>query len=480
MAENDDVLRNYKDIPEEDRRKAQVFFERGKTVADTGNFEYAIEMYIQGLSIDPENTEAHQALREISLKRKASGGKDMGMFDKMKHGPKKGDEKATMLNAEKLLSYDPGNMDRMEQVLKSAYRAGFYDTCLWVGPILQTANVASKKPDFNKFIALRDIYNALEEYLLAAEACRYAQTLRPEDMDLAQAMKNLAAKATMKKGKYGAAKSFRESVRDVELQDKLLEDERDVHEKDVLVRAIKAAEANWQQDPEDPARFAKYIDALVRPEQDEFDNRAIELLEEVYQKSNQFKWRQRVGQIRMAQLNRKERLLRAEAEENKNNPDFAELTQKLKEFRIEKAKTELAEYQLVLEHYPTDSTARFQVAVRTFQLGQFQEAIPVFQQVRSDPKYRVKATIYLGQAFLAAGFVDEAVDTLKGVIDEYPARGDETSIEMYYVYARALEERKEFQTAIKAYSQVAQWNFNYRDVQVRIKKLRSSDPTPTR
>lgn len=476
MAENDDVLRNYKDIPEEDRRKAQVFFERGKTVADTGNFEYAIEMYIQGLSIDPENTDAHQALREISLKRKASGGKDMGMLDKMKHGSKKGDDKATMLNAEKLLAYDPGNTDRMLQVFQGAYRAGFYDTCLWIGPILQKANVDSKKPDYNKFIALRDVYNALEEYLLATEACRYAQTLRPEDMDLQQAMKNLAARATMKKGKYGAAKSFRESVRDVELQDKLLEDERDVHETDVLVRAIKTAEANWKQDPEDPARFTKYIDALVRPEQDEFDDRAIQLLEEIYQKSNQFKWRQRVGYIRMAQLNRKERVMRAEVEENKNNPDFAELAQKLKEFRVEKAKTELAEYQLVLEHYPTDSTARFQVAVRTFQLGQYQEAIPVFQQVRSDPKYRVKATIYLGQAFLAAGFVDEAVDTLKGVIDEYPARGDETSIEMYYVYARALEERKDVQTAIKAYSQVAQWNFNYRDVQTRIKRLRAAAP----
>lgn len=475
---SDDILRNYHDIPEEDRRKAQVFFERGKTVSDTGNFEYAIEMYIQGLNVDPENTEAHQALREISLKRKASGGKDLGMVAKMKLGPKKGDEKTTMLNAEKLLSYDPGNTDRMEQVFKSAYRAGFYDTCLWIGPILQRANVESKKPDCGKFITLRDIYNSLEEYLLAAEACRYAQTLRPDDMDLAQAMKNLAARATMKKGKYGAAKTFRDSVRDVELQDRLLEDERDVHEKDVLVRAIHEAEAAYNQDAADPAKFSKLIEALVRPEQFEFEDRAIELLDETFQKTNQFKWRQRIGQIRMAQLSRRERMLRQEVAENKNNPDYAELLQKYKEFLVEKVKTELAEHQLVLDHYPTDSTSRYNVAIRTFELSQFQEAIPILQQVRSDPKYRVSATIYLGRAFLSAGFVDEAVDTLKGVIDEYPGRGDETSIKMYYWYARALEERKDIPTALKAYSQVAQWNFNYADVQTRIKRLRSTDPTP--
>ena len=69
-----------RDIPEEDRRKKlSVFFDRGgNCVADTGNFEYAIEMYIQGLTVDPENIEAHQALRDIAMKRKASGGKPMG------------------------------------------------------------------------------------------------------------------------------------------------------------------------------------------------------------------------------------------------------------------------------------------------------------------------------------------------------------------------------------------------------------------
>jgi tetratricopeptide (TPR) repeat protein len=110
-----------------------------------------------------------------------------------------------------------------------------------------------------------------------------------------------------------------------------------------------------------------------------------------------------------------------------------------------------------------------------FQLGQFQEAVPVLQHVRGDPKYRVAASVLLGQAFLSMGFVDEAVDTLKQVIDDYPGRGDEKSMQMFYWYARALEEKKDNAAAIKAYSQLAQWNFNFRDVQTRIKRLRSGD-----
>jgi tetratricopeptide (TPR) repeat protein len=468
---DDDVLRNYRAIPEEDRKRAKVFFDRGKTVADTGNYEYAIEMYIQGLNVDPENVEAHQILRDISLKRKASGGKDMGMMDKMKM-PKAKDDKLAMLNAEKLLAYSPGDTSRMLAMFQAAYKAGCYDTVLWIGPICQRANADTKKPDFKTFITLRDVYNAIEEYKLATEACHLALTLKPEDMDLQHEMKNLAAKQTMKGGKYGTAKSFRESIRDVEVQEKLLDADKDVHAIDALVKAINEAEAYWRAAPEDQARFSKLIDALRRTEQIEYENKAIELLEEMYQKTRQFKFRQRTGEIRMAQMNRQERSMAQALQAAKSSPGYAEQVQQFKEFRIEKVKTELEEYQLVLEHYPTDSNARFQVAARMFQLGQHQDVIPILQQVRSDPKHRVTASILLGQSFLGAGYPDEAVDTLKAVIDEYQGRGDERSMEMYYWYARALEEKKDDQPALKAYSQVAQWNFNYKDVQARIKRLR--------
>lgn len=467
----DDPVQNYLAIPEEDRERAKVFFDRAKTVAGTGNFEYAIEMYIQGLNVDPENLDAHQALRDISLKRKASGGKDMGMMDKMKM-PKAKDEKQLMLNAEKLLAYSPGDISRMVAMFQGAYKAGCYATVMWIGPIVQRANSEQKKPDFKTFITLRDVYTAIEEYKLATEACYLASTLRPDDMDLQHQMKNLAAMQTTKAGKYGVAKSFRESIRDVEVQEKLMDADKDVHHADAMVKAIHETEAQWQASPDDQSKFSKLIDALRRTESTQWENKAIELLEQQYTKTNQFKHRQRIGEIRMAQLSRQERTLRGEVERSKDSPNRDELVQKFREFSIDKAKTEMEEYKLVLEHYPTDSSARFQVGSRLFMLGEFQEAIPILQQSRNDPKHRINASILLGQAFLRAGFVDEAVDTLKAVIDEYPGRGDERSIIMFYWYARALEEKKDLDPASKAYSQVAQWNFNYSDVQTRIKKIR--------
>jgi hypothetical protein len=75
---------------------------------------------------------------------------------------------------------------------------------------------------------------------------------------------------------------------------------------------------------------------------------------------------------------------------------------------------------------------------------------------------------------MEAGYPDEAVDTLRDANEAYQVKGDQKSIDMTYYYARALEAKGEFAAAIKQYSQVAQWNFNYRDVQVRIKALRAA------
>lgn len=463
-----DLPVGYRDIPEEDRKKAQIFFDRAKTVADTGNFEYGIELYLQGLNIDPENTDAHQYIREISLKRKATGGKrsDIGMFEKMKLAKATKDEKLNTLNAEKLLAYDPGNMDRMVNMFQCAIRAGYFDTAMWVGAVLMKANSDSAKPDFSKFITLKDGYKSMSRWKEATDACYWALKLKPDDMDLQKEVKDLSARHTMEIGKYGKAKSFRESIRDMDSQKRLLDEEKDYQSDDFLMRKVKEAEVEWQNNAEDLSLFSKYIDALQATENPEQENKAIEQLEQVYRKTNQFKWRQRVGIIKMTQLSRMERMMRADAQRD------PEMRKEYEQFARERAMTELQEYKLVVENYPTDTTARFEVARRLFALGQYQEAIPVFQHVRSDPKYRVRATILLGRAFLSSNYIDEAIDTLKAAVDEYPAHGDERSKEMLYWYGRALEGKSDGASAIKQYSRVAQMDFNYLDVQERIKRLR--------
>ena len=105
-------MAEYQEVPDDQRSKAVTFFARGKTVADTGQYDFAVEMYLQGLAVDPESIEAHAELRMCAMKRKANGGKPLGMFEKMKLLRSGKDEKANMLNAEKAMSFRPRRHQR--------------------------------------------------------------------------------------------------------------------------------------------------------------------------------------------------------------------------------------------------------------------------------------------------------------------------------------------------------------------------------
>ncbi|QOV91676.1 tetratricopeptide repeat protein [Humisphaera borealis] len=468
MAE---VPAGYKQIPEEDQKKAEVFFERARTVADTGNYEYAIEMYLQGLNYDPESVKTHITVREMGLIRKSRGGKPLGMFDKPKMT--KGDEKKNMLAYEKMAAYDPGNMEHMKSFMLGALKAGCYDTVLWIGGILFNANLQLKKPSFETFKVLKDTFCAVHRYREASDVMTHMQRMKPADMDLSHEAKNLAANMAMKDGGYGSGGSFRDSVRDKDTQEKLMRQDMDVRSEDQSARLVREMEEDYAKDPADIARFNRLIESLKKTEMLEYENRAIELLEQRFRDTKAYKFKKSINEITLSQLSRQERSLREEATKN---PKDMDLRKDYAAFLRDKFERELEIYKETVANYPTDSTARYEMGVRMYKLKRFDEAIPVFQQVRMDPKYRMTVTILLGRAFLEAGFVDEAVDTLQEAIAGYNVRGDEKSIEIYYYCAMALEQKGDVAAAVKMYSQVAQWNFNYRDVQQRIKRLRGQAP----
>ena len=62
-----------------------MFFERAEQVAETGNWDFAIEMYLQGILREPGNIErGHHPLRNVSLVRKAQASADMAGSDFVK------------------------------------------------------------------------------------------------------------------------------------------------------------------------------------------------------------------------------------------------------------------------------------------------------------------------------------------------------------------------------------------------------------
>ncbi len=427
-------------------------------------------MYINGLNLDPEFEEAHKALREISMVRKARGGKPMGMWDRAKLKAAKDDFKGQMLNAEHLLAYDPGNIDHMLAMASAAAKGAFYDIVRWVGPIAHHALATNPKPDFNKVIALKEIYKTAMEFRTAADVCALALRVKPNDMNLQQELKDLATKETIQKGNYEKG-DFRESIRNVDQQRELMQQDMDIRTEDAMAAGIRKAQAEYDVDPNDPGALKRLVDILRKTEQTEYENRAIELLDGHFKRTKSYPYRDIINTIKTAQLSRMERSLREQV--MKNMADVG-LRKSYEQFLREKAEELLRINTERLENYPSNNEARMEIGRQLFALGRFDDAIPVFQQARNDAKYRVTGSVMLGRAFLEAGFPEEAADTLQGVIADYAGVGDEKSIDMTYWYARSLEERGDIPSALKSYSQVFQWNAKYRDVQPRIKRLRAA------
>ena len=455
--------------PEEgNSKRAKKLFEHAKTVAETGNYDYAIELYLQGLAEGPDNVPIHAEVRRISLTRKATGGKALGTFKAMGIKTNSKDQKQNLLNAEKLLSYDPGSQSHMTAMVKAAAAAGYVDTVRWIGPILMRSNLEGKK-DIPTFTLLKDLYKQVGEFQLALDALQLASASQPDNADLQHELRELATRLAIKQGQYEKG-DFRESMRDAEGQRARNEEDTDIRSVDAMQGQIGRARQEWETSGRDVTKLGRLVETLVKTGDLKYENEAIDLLEATYKATKSYRYKFQAEEIKLRQLVRMERTLKEQLAEN---PDDADLRAMIEETEHERVEGELKHYQQAMRAYPTDMKLKFEVGKRFFVLKQYDEAIPMLQQSQNDAKLREEAGVLLGRSFLNAGYVPEAVETLRGRIESYSIEGDEKSKMMYYWFGRALEQNDELEEATKAYSQIAQWDFGYLDVQKRIKELRS-------
>lgn len=116
--------------------RAREHFDRARHAAEAGQPEYAIELFLSGLAIEPDNLDAHRELWRLAVKRKAGGGKDLGMIKKMMLRS----AIARVADATQSLAYDPGNVDVMVELARHADAAGHICTADWAEKLIRRAS----------------------------------------------------------------------------------------------------------------------------------------------------------------------------------------------------------------------------------------------------------------------------------------------------------------------------------------------------
>ncbi|UCF00212.1 MAG: tetratricopeptide repeat protein [Planctomycetota bacterium] len=459
------------DTDEQMLAKARVFFQRAQKVAETDNFEYAIDLYLEGLRCVPDAVEeGHIPLCELGIRRQGKGGKKASVMEKVKHLRGK-TALAKMLNAEYLFVKNTEHLPYAESMLRAAVEGGYKKTAGWIANFIFQANNAAEKPSLQTYLLLKDCYMALGEFDKALAACQWAIKVKPDDEELTDEYQNLTAELTVARGKYDQEGDFRQSIKDREGQEKLQAQQAVIKSEDYRIAAVEEAKKAFAAEPDIPKNIFNLADALADLRNDQAENEAIELLENAYKAKSDFSYEQRAGQIRIKQIKRKIAEAKAAV---KAKPDDEQNRSRLSELSSQLSSTELEHYRICVENYPTDLRAKYEYAIRLVENARYDEAIPLFQDAQRDPRHKISAMGKIGLCFFMKGWYPDAIDIFTHAIDSYEIKDDDVAKDLRYNLGRAYQEQGDAERALEVYRKIAQLDFAYKDVRQRIDELRGT------
>ncbi len=462
-------------MPEDDvetgLEKARAFFQRAEDVAATDNFDYAIDMYLEGLRRAPDALEdGHVPLRKLTLVRQGKGGKKPSITDKVKRrgGKTPLDE---MLNAEYLLAKDPDHVPYAETLLKAAVAGEFHRTAEWIAQLVFDANNAAAKPSLSTYLLLKDSYKEMEMFDRAVAACKRAVDLKPGDAAMHDELRDLSAQLTVARGKYGEAGDFRESIRDKEKQDMLHASGSLIKSSNYRMRTLEEARRAYANRPHVPAVIFALVDALIGLETGEAFEEAIGILSQAYEQTRDFAFKRRSGELKIKKLRGDIRKIKIALKKQPANKDFTEkLEQAMKGFET----AALEHYRECVENYPTDLKMKYEYAQSLVKNKQYDEAIPLFQDAQRDPRYKTTAMGKTGLCFFLKGWYTDAIDIFEQALAACDVQDNATAKDLRYNLARSYEEDGAGEKALELYRKLAQLDFDFKDVRDRVNKLRTS------
>ncbi len=457
--------------------KAAKFFTHARTAHDSTNYEYAMQLWLGGLRFDPGSMNGTESfLRSAQAFVSESGGKRPGKD--VANAISGRTEVDKYLGA--LLDWAVKPQDSGVGVKAFELAAGLQlaEPAYFVGEFVLGAAMQDKKPRKDVLVKVMDCFAKLGAFDRALKAGEFAYRLDNTDGALGAHVRNLAAQATMNRGGYdktGEAGGFRANIRDADKQRQLNESERIVKTDEVKDRVLAGAEEEFKKRADDIPTLKRLVQALLERGKPEDEERALGLLGEAYERTRQYEFRARAGEIRLRRQARPVRELKAKVEAS---PQDQSLKDQLVAAQTALTEAEVAELQAKAEAYPTDLTIKFQLGLRFYLLGKHWEAIEQLQEAQNEPKNRAEALGVMAEAFLKVDYLDESMETFRRALDAkdiLPA----VAMELRYGLLTALQKKAETgrdlgaaEEAEKLASSIAMQQITYKDIRQRREALK--------
>ncbi len=447
--------------------RANDFYQKAIQAVERGNLDYAIEMFIQCLNIEPDYTKARRNLRATQMKKTESAGgfkrmlvgtKLQPLLAKAKLSVQKNPTEAMTL-AEQALTEDPKNGQALMTLAEAAEVAQLADT------VVQTLETYTRlNPKDSKALHwLARSYITAGQHDEARQVYDRLLQINPNDFEAQQGAKDATAKGAMSGGGW-EGEGFRDALKDKHESIALEQQSRVVRAEDMVTNLIKEKLEALSKDPDNPViqrELGKHY-----AEREDFDE-ALRYLEGLFSKEGGTdpSLEREIGDIKVKRLESKVNAKKKEIETNPANA--AALQNELTALEAELDKVRLFEAERLVERYPNDLMYRYDLGTLYKKIGNIEGAVEQLQKSRGQPQRRVASLNLLGQCYQEMGLHDMAIETFNEAITELPTM-DGLKKDLLYNLGSAYELMGDQDKAIGAFKEIAKVDFGYRNVREKI------------
>jgi len=447
---------------------ANGFYQKALAAAERKNLDYAIEMFIQTLNIEPNFIKARQYLRATQMKKTESAGGLKRMFTgakltplltKAKMAVQKNPTEAMTL-AEQALSEDPKSSQALWVLAEAAEVAKLPET---VVQTLETYTRLNPK-DTKALHWLARSYKETGQHEQARETYDKLLQINPNDFEAQQGSKDSTADGAMAGGGWEASTtSFRDKLKDKDESIALEQQSRMVRAEDMLDNLIQEKLEALAKEPESSI-IQRELGKLYA-QRDNFDE-ALRYLETLYSKEGGTdpSLEKEIGDTKIKRL---EFTITGRKKELAQKPADPALTGEIAALETELDQLKLSEAERLVERYPNDLMYRYELGSLYMKIGNTDKAVEQLQKSRNQPQRRVASLNQLGQCYQQMGLPDMAVDTFNEAIAELPVM-DGLKKDLLYNLGSAYELMGDPEKSLAAFKEIAKVDFSYRDVREKI------------
>ena len=432
------------------------------------NLGYAISLLQEVLKQEPQFLTGRELLRRAEVTRSSSAKKSffkistasisvMNAQRQIKKDPKR-----AVAILEKVLEAEPYNRQANLVLKEAALAAGWPEIAVFALRTLLEGN----SRDVKVLQELGRLYRQLGDSDQEVEVYNQITAINPLDAEALRLGKDASARASMKRGGWTQAESYRDLIKDKEEAISLEQQSRLRLTGEALDQQIAETYARHKAEPEN-IDLVRRLGALNEQKED------LEAAIRWYQsaadltKGADTGLARRVSDLKIKCLEREiagheEFLLR-----HKPDEVHAKKSEELKAAKAKLAEILIGHARERLVRNPTDLQLRFELGENLFNAGRFREAVPELQRARQNPHARLKAMNLLGCSYSELEMLDLAMKQLEEASKEIVSM-DATKKEIVYNLGLVYERMGEGDKSLACMKQIYEVDYGYRDVARRV------------